>query len=82
MLVKAAGIVSGLSHSNLAKLNLNSMDAASAIGHNGYWISTKVIHGPATLQLQCGSSSIFRSFHLVGLCLKHADTSLAVAAND
>ncbi len=49
MLVKAAGIVSGLTHENLAQLKLDSIDAASAIGHKGNWISTKVIHRLATL---------------------------------
>ena len=78
MLVKAAGIVSGLSHANLAKLNLNSMDAASAIGHNGYWISTKVIHGPATLNCNCGSSYIFIKLSFGRPLLKQADTILAM----
>ena len=41
-LVKAAGIVSGLSKENLAKLQLDSTDAASAIGKHGNWTATKV----------------------------------------
>ena len=41
-LVKAAGIVSGLSKENLAKLKLDSTDAASAIGKHGNWTATKV----------------------------------------
>ena len=41
-IISLAGIVSGLSDTDVAKLNIQSHDALNAIGTTGYWVETKV----------------------------------------
>jgi len=43
-LINAAGVVTGLSWTEIASLKLHDIESISAVGNNGKWSSTQVYH--------------------------------------